>query len=147
MNCAPAHIGRRELMDTYIVPFQAAIRQAGLHAIMNAYRNWTESWWRFTRHPDGSAARELGFDGLVVSDYEAIKMIYSYHFVAKDPVNAARLALTAGIDVELPNPDCYSKRSRWRLKRPGGHGTGRYGCLPAPAKEIRIGPVRNPLCG
>ncbi len=50
---------------------------------------------------------ELGFDGLVVSDYEAILMIHSYHHVAADRASAAALALRAGIDVELPNPDCY----------------------------------------
>src|SRR5512136_84367 len=37
MNCAPVHMGKRELMDTYIGPFQAAIRDAGLHTIMNSY--------------------------------------------------------------------------------------------------------------
>ncbi len=110
MNCAPAHIGRRELMDTYIVPFQAAIRQAGLHAIMNAYPELDGELVAASRAILTDLLRgELGFDGLVVSDYEAIKMIYSYHFVAKDLVNAARLALTAGIDVELPNPDCYQQ--------------------------------------
>jgi beta-glucosidase len=108
MNCAPAHIGRRELMDTYIMPFQAAICQAGLHSIMNAYPELDGELVAASRAILTDLLRgELGFDGLVVSDYEAIKMIYSYHFVAKDPVAAARLALTAGIDVELPNPDCY----------------------------------------
>ena len=52
-------------------------------------------------------AATLGFDGLVVSDYEAIAMIHSYHHVAADKSSAAALALHAGIDVELPNPDCY----------------------------------------
>jgi beta-glucosidase len=110
MNCAPAHIGKRELMDTYIVPFQAAIQKAGLHAIMNAYPELDGELVAASRHILTELLRgELGFDGLVVSDYEAIKMIYSYHYVAKDPVSAARLALTAGIDVELPNPDCYQQ--------------------------------------
>jgi beta-glucosidase len=108
MNCAPAHIGRRELMDTYVVPFQAAIRQAGLHSIMNAYPELDGELVAASRAILTDLLRtELGFAGLVVSDYEAIKMIYSYHFVATDPVSAARLALNAGIDVELPNPDCY----------------------------------------
>ena len=37
LNCAPAHIGKRELWDIYLAPFQAAIRDAGLHSIMNSY--------------------------------------------------------------------------------------------------------------
>ncbi len=110
MNCAPAHIGKRELMDTYIVPFQAAIQQAGLHSIMNAYPELDGELVAASRAILTELLRgELGFDGLVVSDYEAIKMIYSFHHVAKDPASAARLALQAGIDVELPNPDCYQQ--------------------------------------
>ncbi len=50
---------------------------------------------------------ELGFDGLVVSDYEVILMIHNYHHVTADKSRAATLALRAGIDVELPSPDCY----------------------------------------
>ena len=52
---------------------------------------------------------ELGFDGLVVSDYEAILMINNYHHVAPDLSSAAFMALQAGIDVELPSPACYGE--------------------------------------
>jgi beta-glucosidase len=110
MNCAPAHMGRRELMDIYIIPFQAAIREAGLHSIMNAYPELDGELVAASRRILTDLLRgELGFDGLVVSDYEAIKMIYSYHNVAVDRKSAAKLALRAGIDVELPNPDCYGE--------------------------------------
>jgi beta-glucosidase len=110
MNCAPAHIGKRELMDIYIAPFLAAIRDAGLHTIMNAYPELDGEIVAASRTILTDLLRgELGFDGLVVSDYEAINMIYSYHHVAKDKETAARLALWAGIDVELPNPDCYQE--------------------------------------
>ena len=110
MNCAPAHMGRRELMDIYIIPFQAAIREAGLHSIMNAYPELDGELVAASRRILTDLLRgELGFDGLVVSDYEAIKMIYSYHNVAVDRKSAAKLALRAGSDVELPNPDCYGE--------------------------------------
>ncbi|HEY5903015.1 MAG TPA: glycoside hydrolase family 3 N-terminal domain-containing protein, partial [Anaerolineales bacterium] len=36
-NCAPVHLGKRELYDVFLAPFQAAIRDAGLAAIMNSY--------------------------------------------------------------------------------------------------------------
>ena len=108
MNCAPAHIGKRELMDVYILPFQAAIQAAGLHSIMNAYPELDGELVAASRSILTDLLRgELGFEGLIVSDYEAIKMIYSYHFVAADKQSAARMALRAGIEVELPNPDCY----------------------------------------
>jgi beta-glucosidase len=49
---------------------------------------------------------EIGFDGLVVSDYRAISMLYDFHRVAIDEAHAAHLALNAGIDVELPETKC-----------------------------------------
>ncbi len=107
-NCAPVHVGRRELWDVYLPPFQAAIRDAGLRSVMNSYPEI-----------DGEVVaaspalltdllrRQLGFTGLLVADYEAIQMIHSYHHLAPDLTSAAVLALQAGIEVELPSPVCY----------------------------------------
>jgi beta-glucosidase len=108
MNCAPVHMGKRELMDTYIGPFQAAIRDAGLLSIMNAYPELDGELVAASRAILTDLLRgELGFEGLVVSDYEAILMIHNYHYVAEDLSSAAVMALTAGIDVELPSPAGY----------------------------------------
>jgi beta-glucosidase len=43
----------------------------------------------------------------VVSDYFAVNFLHALHGVAADKAGAAAIALEAGIDVELPNPDCY----------------------------------------
>src|SRR5512143_2460664 len=37
LNCGPVHMGMRDAFDIYLAPFQAAIRDAGLASIMNAY--------------------------------------------------------------------------------------------------------------
>ncbi|HUS16366.1 MAG TPA: glycoside hydrolase family 3 N-terminal domain-containing protein, partial [Chloroflexia bacterium] len=37
LNWAPVHVGPRELREVYLVPFEAAVREAGLATIMNAY--------------------------------------------------------------------------------------------------------------
>jgi beta-glucosidase len=49
------------------------------------------------------------FDGFVVSDYFAIRQLAEYHGIAGDVAEAATLALTAGMDVELPGTDCYGE--------------------------------------
>lgn len=108
MNCAPAHLGKRELLETYAGPFQAVIRDAGVHTIMNAYPELDGEVVATSRAILTDLLRgELGFKGLVVSDYEAISMIHDYHRVAENTATAAAMALRAGIDVELPTPACY----------------------------------------
>jgi len=117
LNCAPVNIGQRELWDTFLAPFQAAIRDAKLASIMNAYPQLDGEVVAASRRILTHLLRDtLGFDGLVVSDYEAIPMIHNYHNAAEDKSTAAHLALYAGIDVELPTINCYGEPLRAALE-------------------------------
>ncbi len=116
-NCAPSRIGIHDLWDVYLAPFQAAIRDAGIASLMNAYPELDGELVAASRRILTDLLRgRLGFDGLVVSDYEAIPMIHTYHRVAATPVEAACLALTAGIDVELPTRNYYGAPLRAALE-------------------------------
>ncbi len=109
LNCGPVHAGMHEIFDTLLPPFQAAIRDAGLAGIMNSYPQIDGEVVAASRRILGELLRgRLGFDGLVVADYEAIQMIYSYHHAAADPSAAACMALEAGIEVETPSSNCYA---------------------------------------
>jgi beta-glucosidase len=108
MNWAPAHVPERELREVYLSPFEAAIKTAGLASIMPAYHELdgipcSSSRWLLTDLLRG----EMGFDGLMVSDYFAIHMLDEYHHIAANKPDAVRLALEAGIDIELPSTDYY----------------------------------------
>ncbi len=117
LNCAPALLGRHELFEAYLLPFQAAIQAAGLASIMNAYPELDGEVVAASRRLLTELLREtLGFDGLVVSDYEAIMMIHTYHFAADSLRRAAVLAIRAGIDIELPAPCCYGDLLRQALE-------------------------------
>ena len=113
LNWAPAHIPRRELLEAFVTPFEAAVREAKLASIMNAYHE-------LDGVPCGASPelfevllrKELGFDGVVVSDYFTVQTLMAYHRVAATKGEAARLALEAGIDVELPALDCYGEPLR-----------------------------------
>ncbi|UCD58253.1 MAG: glycoside hydrolase family 3 C-terminal domain-containing protein, partial [Candidatus Hydrogenedentota bacterium] len=110
LNWAPAHLSRRELEEVFLVPFEAAIKEAHLASIMNAYHE-------LDGVPCGCSKELLteilrnrwGFDGIVVSDYHTLPMLARYHHVAKDKAEAAAMALEAGIDIELPHTDCYGR--------------------------------------
>jgi beta-glucosidase len=49
--------------------------------------------------------QEWGFDGLIVSDYYGIPQLVSLHKTAADKADAARAAIEAGVDIELPDPE------------------------------------------
>jgi beta-glucosidase len=116
-NCAPVHVGKRELYDIFLAPFQASIRDGGLAAIMNSYPELDGEVVATSHQILTDLLRgELGFDGIVVSDYEAILMIQNFHNAAVDQATAGRLALEAGIDVELPTVACYGNPVKTALE-------------------------------
>lgn len=107
-NLGPARVGERELREIFLFPFEVAVREAGVRSIMNAYHDidgipCAASYFLLTR----VLREEWGFSGIVVSDYNAVRMLENFHRVAKDAKDAAVKALQAGIDVELPDIDCY----------------------------------------
>lgn len=110
LNWAPAHIPKRELLEVFITPFEAAIREARLGSIMNAYHELDGVPCGASRELFEVLLREeLGFDGVVVSDYFTIPTLMTYHQVAASEAEAARMALEAGLDVELPALNYYGK--------------------------------------
>jgi beta-glucosidase len=108
LNCNPVHMGMHDVYDIFLGPFQAAIRDAGLATIMNAYPELDgEVVAASSRILTDLLRHKLGFDGLVVSDYEAVLMLHNFHKMAPTLSKAASLGLNAGIDIELPTVMCY----------------------------------------
>ena len=117
MNCSPVHLGARTMRDVFLMTFEAAIREAHLASVMNAYSELDGVVVAASRAVLTDLLRgELGFDGIVVSDYRAVAMLNDFHSVAPDKSSAAHLALSAGIDVELPSTDCYGQPLRDALQ-------------------------------
>jgi len=110
MNWAPPHIPQREILEVFLMPFEAAVREAGIASIMPGYHELDGIPCHISKELLTAILRDKwGFDGLLVSDYFGINMLYEYHHAAKDKDHAARLAIESGIDVELPSTDCYGK--------------------------------------
>lgn len=108
LNWAPPHFNPRELAEVFLAPFEAAVREAGLMSVMNAYHE-------LDGVPCGGSKmlltnilrKQWGFDGIVVADYFSVNQLAEYHHVASSKEEAAAMALEAGLDVELPSTDCY----------------------------------------
>ncbi|NJD08935.1 MAG: glycoside hydrolase family 3 protein, partial [Gemmatimonadetes bacterium] len=113
MNCGPADISERVLRDVFFPPFRAAISEAGAISLMASYNEIDGVPSHANRWLLRDVLRgEMGFEGFVVSDYYAIwELGYRPdthgHFVAADAREACALAVRAGVNIELPEPDCY----------------------------------------
>ena len=113
MNCAPANVSPRVLRETFLFPFKEAIRKAGAMSVMASYNEIDGVPSHANRWLLRDVLRkEWGFDGFVVSDYYAIWELNTRpethsHWVARDKKEACALAVRAGVNIELPEPDCY----------------------------------------
>jgi len=93
-------VGERTLWDVYLPPFEAAARagsatfMAGFSAVDGTPPH--ASRWLLT----DVLRRRWGWNGLVVSDWQGIGELIP-HGVAADTTEAARRAITAGVDVDM----------------------------------------------
>ncbi len=107
-NHAPVSAGPREMADVYLPPFEMAVRDGGARSVMNSYAAVDGvPMAASTEYLTDLLREQWGFDGVVVADYFAVAFLEVMHAVAADRGEAAALALTAGIDVELPTGDAY----------------------------------------
>ena len=108
LNWAPPHIPARELRDVYLHPFEAVVRTAGLRSLMNGYHELDGVPCGADRGLlTGILRDQWGFDGIVVADYFSVRQLAEYHRLADSAEEAAAMALHAGLDMELPNTDCF----------------------------------------
>jgi len=149
-NCAPANVSERVLRETFLSTFQEALERGGAISVMASYNEIDG----VPSHANRWLLRDLlreqwGFRGFVVSDYYAIRELaerpelYGHH-VAQDGKEAARLAIRAGVNIELPEPDCYAHLVE--LVREGALDESELDDLVAPMLEykFKLGLFENP---
>ncbi len=108
-NHAPIHLGFRELNDTFLLPFEMAVKLANAGSVMPAYHDIDGQ----PCHSDHFLLTEVlreqwGFDGLIVADYGGVSLLHQHHGVSHDGAESAALSFNAGLDIELPKDDCAS---------------------------------------
>lgn len=117
INLSPAHVGEREIREVMLESFKKCI-DAGALSIMPSYNEVDGVPVHASKKLIREILRgEMGFDGVTVSDYGAIRMFNDFHHVAPDPVEAGRLAVEAGIDIEAPVPYGYCDEFREAVRR------------------------------
>ncbi len=112
---ASVDISERTLREIHLPGFESAVR-SGVVAIMPAFTDLAGI--PMTAHTAllrGYLRDELGFDGVLVSDYNAIGELLR-HGVAADLADAAALALKAGVDIDMM-ADAYRRGLPVALER------------------------------
>ncbi len=97
---APTDISDVSVREVYLPPFASAAK-AGVASVMPAFTDLNGV--PMTAHAGmlrETLRGELGFDGVIISDYNAIAELIN-HGVANDLVEAAALALKAGVDIDM----------------------------------------------
>ena len=108
INIGPAQVSERELRTIFFPPFERLVEELPVMQIMASYNEIDG----LPSHVNNWLLRDIlrdewGYEGLVVSDYFAIRETITRHAMFDNIDDAAVRALEAGVDVELPHGDAY----------------------------------------
>ena len=112
VNLGPASLGEREMRTLHLYPFEKAVKEANVCAVMPSYNEVDGipahcNRWLLTDVLRG----EWGFGGYIFTDYGGLSQLHNFHHVAADASEAAVMGINAGVDLETARPDAYARLS------------------------------------
>ncbi len=109
LNAAPVNISERVIREEFLPPFHAAVTEAQVQAIMASYNEIDGIPAHVNRWLLQEVLRdEWGYEGFVTSDGFGVPQLIRLHHVAATLEEAAKQALDAGVDCEVPEGLCFS---------------------------------------
>lgn len=118
MNMHKSLATPRELREVFAKPFEAAINMADMKCVMNCYSEVNGEPMCANKGILTDMLRdELGFDGVVVSDYNSIRHVEQDFKLVDNMLDASKLCLEAGLDVELPTRMGYNDEFTEAVKK------------------------------
>ena len=100
---APGNYSERVVREYFLKPFEVAVKEGHIRTVMPSYNEVDGIPSHSNKYfLDDILRKEWGFQGAVVSDYFGITELKTTHHIAGDYETAARFALDAGVDLELP---------------------------------------------
>ncbi|RZJ84270.1 MAG: glycoside hydrolase family 3 protein, partial [Brevundimonas sp.] len=108
-NVGPANISERTLRENFFPPFERAVKELPVMAVMASYNEIDGIPSHASRWLLHDILRtEWGYKGAVVSDYFAIRELNTRHRMYRTLDEAGVRALHAGVDIELPDGEGYA---------------------------------------
>lgn len=108
LNAAPMDMSERKMREQYLPPFKAAVEEAHVGSVMTAHNEINgipchgNSWLI-----QDILRGELGFDGVVVSDWMDIERMHSMHHWLPSFEEAFVVSVEAGIDIHMQGDDYF----------------------------------------
>jgi beta-glucosidase len=128
-------VAPREMQEMYLEAFRVAFQEAKGKGVMVSYNDYDgvpiiSSKYFLT----DILRRQFGFNGYVVSDSHAFEDLFTKHHVASDSVEAAHMALEAGMNVrtDFSNPRAFIMAVRRGIK----NGSIPMGIVDERVKEV-----------
>lgn len=108
LNQGPGNWSERLLRSDFLAPFEAVVKEAGVMSLMPSYNEIDglpshANRWLLVK----LLREEWGFEGFIVGDYSGVAQLHDTRFVARDRHEAAKRALDAGVDIDLPTGACF----------------------------------------
>ena len=107
-NIAPANYSERILREVFLPSFEAAVKEAGILSVMPSYNeidgvpSHANKWLLRKCCARSGAFRVPWF--LITTPFHRCRICTTW---PADKAEAAKLAIEAGVDIELPDPDSY----------------------------------------
>jgi len=107
-NTAPGNYSERVVGEYFLKPFETVVKEGPVESVMASYNEIDGTPSHANKHLlDDILRHEWGFRGVVVSDYFGITDLRNLHHVVVTDEEGGRVALDAGIDIELPFAAAY----------------------------------------
>lgn len=97
----PAYITERDLYEIHLPPYYAAIKANVATVMINSGAVNDEPVHASKKLLNDLLRKKLGFNGLLVSDWEDVQKLVTYHQYAKSLDQALILAYNAGMDLNM----------------------------------------------
>jgi beta-glucosidase len=108
-NVAPGNYSERVIREYFLKPFETAVKEGQVQTVMASYNEIDGIPSHSNKHLLEDILRgEWGFRGALVSDYFGITELRTVHHVVANNEDAAKMALEAGVDIELPFEAAFS---------------------------------------